>query len=281
MRVRRLAILAIGAGLLFGGCSSATSPAPTGGAPTGGAPTLGPASQTVAPTAAAVAAPSTASASAPGPASPEATPAPTSAPTYATPEDAVTACLLGVAHDDADAILAASAVDEMATGFDFSAYVDRLRWLYPVNMMAPATDPLYVAANRATETKAILTEARNLIYSLLSTETLDKGSVADKTRADAFVSQVDPKQLAGLVIVKIQFPNPSLENDAKYKDAMLASARTYGADDKTERVAYVVLGKQSFGVGITLLRYGNGWKVSDLYSDLAGTSVYGFAQRLP
>src|SRR4051794_24141369 len=45
----------------------------------------------------------------------------------ATPEEAVAAYLTALAAGDVDALLAATAVDEMATGFDLVAYVDRLR----------------------------------------------------------------------------------------------------------------------------------------------------------
>ena len=241
MLTGRLAILVIVAALLGVGCSDTKSPA---GAPVSSA---------------------------------EATPA----ATYATPEDAVTAYLTGVARADPAAILAASAVDEMSAGFQLGLYVDRLKVMMPTQWMAPATDPFYIQVNKSWETSQILTRVRNLAYSLLSTEKLD-GSVilADRAKADAFATQVDPKALAGLTVQEVRFPRASLKNDAKLLANEAAMAKVYGADERTERVALIALGQDTYLVGFMLLRYGSGWKVSDQYSDLAGSDPLGTAKAI-
>lgn len=265
MRTGRLAVLAILAALLCVGCSDTKSPA-------AGSSTAAPPSVAGAPASAAALASTAAPAS-----TAEATPA----ATYATPEDAVTAYLAGVAKADPDAILAASAVDEISAGFEFGLYVDRLQVMMLTQSMAPASDPFYIQINKSWETYQILTRVRNLAYSLLSTEKLD-GSVipADKAKADAFAAQVDPKGLAGLTVKEVRFPLASMKNDAKYLKNMAAMAKVYGADESMERAALIALGQNTYTVGFTLLRYGNGWKVSDQYSALAGTDTLGTAKAI-
>ncbi len=253
MRTGRLAVLAIVAALLGVGCSDAKSPA-------AGSSTPAPPSVAGAPASTSAAIP---------------------AATYATPEDAVTAYLTGVARADPAAILAASAVDEMSAAFQFGLYVDRLKVMMLTQSMAPATDPFYIQINRSWETTQILTRVRNLAYSLLSTEKVD-GSVivADKAKADAFAAQVDPKGLAGLTVKEVRFPRASMKNNARLLGNEAALAKVYGADEATERVALIALGQNTYAVGFTLLRYGTSWKVSDQSSALAGSDPLGTAKAI-
>jgi len=55
------------------------------------------------------------------------------------------------------------------------------------------------------------------------------------------------------------------------------SGAVQGADELTERVALVMLEGQGYLVGFTLLRYGDGWKVSSQSPPLAGTPSTGVA----
>ena len=198
---------------------------------------------------------------------------------FATPDDAVRHYLAGVSAGDAAMIVEASAVDEMSHGFDFAAQVDRLKAMELTNGLAPAEYPLFADIDRAVVSARILGQAKMLVYSLLTSETLD-GSIivpADRARGDAFVSEVDPSRLAGLSVQDVRYSDAKHENDPRVLENAARQAAIYGADDLTERLALVDLDGQLYEVGFTLLRYGDDWKVSSQAAVLGGTPVLGTA----
>jgi hypothetical protein len=200
----------------------------------------------------------------------------------ATPEDAVRAYLAGVAAGDVDAILAASAVDAMSSGFRTDAYVDRLRMYDFLNAPAPAEHPFFVETNRVRLAARIMGQVQMLAYSLLTDETLDGPPIVitDQTWAEAFVAAADPARLADLTVLDVAFPAPDLEQDQGLLDAMARSAAVYGADEQTERLATLAFEGGMYELGFTLLRYGDSWRVSSQTSPLAGTSAFGTARRV-
>ena len=58
------------------------------------------------------------------------------------------------------------------------------------------------------------------------------------------------------------------------------SAREFGADEQTDRVALLDFEGEAFAIGFTLLRYGDGWKVSSQASVLSGLPTWGAAQPM-
>lgn len=193
-----------------------------------------------------------------------------------TPEDAVAAYLEGVAHRDFAAILAATAVEEMSAGFDFVAFVDRLRSL---NAMAPApgADPLYLEINRAAFTAQIARQVQFLAYGLLTSTPITEGRTApmDRTGAEQFARAVDAAQLAGIALVAVAVPKPAVINSERYRANAVKIAGVYGADESTERLALVRLVGRHYAIGFTLLRFGETWKVSSQSSPVAGTNALG------
>ena len=204
------------------------------------------------------------------------------APGFATPEEAVRAYLAGVADADMAQVLASAAIDEAAEGFDFVAYTERLRAWLPFISPAPATDPFLVEMNRAQQTAQLLGQTRMLVYSLLTTEDLEGGTVApvDGAWARAFIDQVDLSRLAGLYVVAVMPADAELQALQRYLDNAAKQAATQGADELTERVAVVLFEDQGYTVGFTLLRYGDGWKVASQSSAIVATSVTGVATRI-
>lgn len=200
----------------------------------------------------------------------------------ATPEDAVTAYVAGIAAGDADAILGASAVEEMATGFDFAAFTERLRAMALATSLAPSEYPLFGESNRYQQASWILGQVRNLVYGLLSGEEIDGRVIApvDAERIAAFVAAVDPARLAGLVVLEVRGPEPELASDERYLENVARMAAIYGADEMTERLALIELDGSTYGLGFTLLRYGDAWKVSNQTSALAGTTAFGTAEPM-
>jgi hypothetical protein len=197
----------------------------------------------------------------------------------ATPEDAVRAYLAGVVHADANAILEASAIEEMATGFRFDLLTERLNAMLPTTTLAPANYPFYADVNRATQSSLLLGQARNLMYSLLSFETIDGSVIApvEAARAATFVEQVDPARLANLEVLDIRPADPYFAEKPVYLENTAKQAAVYGADEQTERVALVSLDGATYAVGFTLMRFDDSWKVSSQVSNLAGTTSLGTA----
>ena len=200
-------------------------------------------------------------------------------PAFATPEDAVRHYLAGIAAGDAGMVLEATAVDDISTGFRFAQSVDRVQSMILTTGLAPAEYPLFSDMDRVFSASQILFEAKMLVYSLLSTETIDGSTIApaDKARADAFVAQVDPSRLAGLTVLDIRYPNAKWEHDEKNLKNEASYAAIYGADGFTQRVALVSLDGNLYEVGFSLLRYGDRWGISDQVAPLGDTTVLGAA----
>ncbi len=197
----------------------------------------------------------------------------------ATPEDAVRAYVAAVGAGDVDAILATTAVDEMAERFDFQAYSERLRSIPVAYSLAPSQYPMFATMNRYQQAALILGQVRNLAYGLLSDETID-GSIiapADAARIEAFVAAVDPSRLAGLTVDDVRVPEPDLATSERYLAHTATTAAIHGADELAERLALIELDGQTYGLGLTLLRYGDAWKVSSQSSALANTTSLGTA----
>jgi hypothetical protein len=199
----------------------------------------------------------------------------------ATPEAAIAAYIDGVVAHDLDAILAATSVEPMSENFDLEAYVDRLRVLN-VSVPAPATDPMYVAINRASFTAKIAEQVQFLTYGLLSATGVDKGRSLqmDRAGASAFVNELDLSRLDGLNMLQIfEFEYPADRKD-RYLASIAAQALTFGADEKVERGAVLEFEGARYIVGFTLLRYGDTWGVSSQSSDVMGTSSLGSPEQI-
>ncbi len=210
-----------------------------------------------------------------------ASPAP-SAPTAValnTPEAAVTEYLEGLAAGDTTRILAACAVAQSAAGFDFAAFIERLRAYVPAGSMAPAQYPFYVDINRAEQSWQCLHGARSLAYSLLSTEDLVSQPLydLDAARVEQIVRDLDPARLANMQLLGVGAPTPSIMATERYKANAAALAAVYGADESTERVALLSLDGATWLAGFRLMRYGDTWSISAPSSPLAGTSAMGNA----
>ena len=195
---------------------------------------------------------------------------------YKTPEHAIAAYIEGVAAQDLDKVLAATAIDKMSAEFDFIAYVDRLRSLTMV-APAPAGEPMFEAINKAAFTAQISRQVLFLTYGLLTTSELVQGKTVlmDAAGAAAFENEADPARLEGLTLSKVGLPMASMMSDERYLTNAASQAATYGADELTERVALLTLDGASYLIGFTLLRYGRDWGVSNQTSALAGTSSSG------
>jgi hypothetical protein len=208
---------------------------------------------------------------------PSAVPAASPSAIFSTPEAAITAYLDGVKQQDVSAVFAAGAIDDVAQDFDFKAYANRLQAMPLVTSPAPAEYPFYAEMNRVRRQNEILSQVRNLAYSLLSAETIDGSVIANpgSERVQAFVTDVDPSRLSGIELVQIGAPSPDLLTSTRFQENASKQAAIYGADELTERVALLSFEGKDYLLGFTLLRYGDSWKVTYQTSNLAGTSALG------
>jgi hypothetical protein len=200
---------------------------------------------------------------------------------FASPEAAIRAYLAAVAAGDVEAILAASAAEEMARGFRFDLQAERLRSMMLATSLSPAEYPMFADINVAAQSFWLLGQVRNLVYGLLSGEEIDGRPIMvvdDPARVERFVANVDPSRLAALAVEDIRFSNAAFEDDPRWLENAARTAATYGADELTERLVLFSLGDQLYDLGFTLLRYGDGWKVANQNANLAGTSAFGTAR---
>jgi hypothetical protein len=91
---------------------------------------------------------------------------------------------------------------------------------------------------------------------------------------------VDPARLGDLSVLDIRLPEPEAATDERYLENVARIAATYGADELVERLALIELDGETYGVGFTLLRYGDAWLVSSQASVLGNTSAIGTAEPM-
>jgi len=198
----------------------------------------------------------------------------------ATPEDAVRQYLAGVAANDADQVLGACAIDEVATHFQFEQQAVRLSAIVPTTFLLPTSYKFYADLNRYAQTYQIFAELRGLAYSLLTTKPVDQViTPVTADQAQQLVTDLDPSRLAGLTVVSVKFPVARFATDARTLSNFAAQAKVYGADEWTERLALFQLNGKYYAVGFTLVRYGSDWKVLNQISNLAGMPATGAAQQ--
>src|SRR5690606_13082527 len=148
--------------------------------------------------------------------------------------------------------------------------------------LAPTEYPMFGEMNRYQQAAQILAQVRNLTYGLLSDETIDGRIIApvDEAQIAAFVASVDPSRLAGLTVLDVRLPEPEAVTDERFVEIMARSAASYGADEMTERLALVEFEGETWGVGFTLIRYGDTWRVSSQQSVLGNTTAFGTAEPM-
>jgi len=200
-------------------------------------------------------------------------------PGFATPEDAIRHFAGALATGDFDGAIEACAVREQAEGFDFPGYVERFKSHMAVTMPAPATSDFFRDLNAASTLGSLATQAKVLVYSFFVTEGLGGQSVsADRAYAEGFQQAVDASKLASLKLLRIDPPKKSHLWNAHNIQNFDRTARLFGADAMTERIALYDLDGKTFAGGFGLYRFPSGWKICRLASNLAGLPVTGAAQ---
>jgi hypothetical protein len=120
-------------------------------------------------------------------------------------------------------------------------------------------------------------QVKMFVYSLLTSCSLSSDPVYDLTDQELtdLINSLDPANIAGLKTVSIDIPEPDVIGSEKNVENFTKTASLKGAEELTERIAlFEFEGKYYLG-GFQLMRYDTGWKITGLYSNLAGTSALG------
>jgi hypothetical protein len=200
--------------------------------------------------------------------------------TFKTPDEAITAYLGGAARNDIRKILQACAINEIGKNFKFDLYAERLGGMN-LQYLSPADYQFYSEMNKMQLSAQILSQVKNLSYSLLSGEKVDSSPIfqADAERVNRFIKDVDPQKLSKIELKKISPPNKAVMSDNRYLENAAKSARVYGADESTERVALFSFEQNYYYLGFTLLRFGGNWKIISQNSPLANADTLGTAKK--
>jgi hypothetical protein len=195
---------------------------------------------------------------------------------FPTAENAVYAYIYGVSQLDFDAVIAVTAVDEMAEGLDFLGFVG---WLGAMTsqLPAPSNHPFLVEVNRAVFKAGIAKQLQMLVYGLMTTSEIvdNKVVVIDEAGVAAFEAQIDASRLSGIELIKVGIPNPTLLNSESNLFNMARNAKSLGADEATERIALITFEGDHYMLGFSLLRYGDNWKIRFQVSGLGGGNPMG------
>jgi hypothetical protein len=171
----------------------------------------------------------------------------------------------------------ACAIDEAAEGFDFEGTVNRVKVLLPLTMPAPSQYGFFRDCNRAAQAGTMANQAKMFVYSLLSSCKLSADPVyelTDEELKDLMIS-LDPVNVEALKTLRIDIPMPDIMGSDMNIENFTKMANLRGAEEATERIALFEFGGEYYLGGFQLMRYDTGWKITGLFSNLAGTSPLG------
>jgi hypothetical protein len=204
-------------------------------------------------------------------------------PVFTKPEDAIHHFAAALSENDLQKALQACAVEEYAKGFDFVGMVDRLKTLMPIQQMAPSEYDLFVEMNKISAMGTLVNQMKMMIYSFFVPEVKDGKPMyvgVGMDDAKKFAEAVDPGKLKNLKLLRIDPPVQNILNSEKNIENFQKMAVLYGAQEMTERIALYELDGKTYLGGFGLLRYGDGWKILRLNSNLAGLSAMGTVEEI-
>ncbi len=209
------------------------------------------------------------------------------AKTFGSPEEVIRSFMAGIGSNNVEQILASCDFDEQGQGFDFTAFVLRLRSIVPTSQL-PTDYTLYREFNIARRKSQLLDQVRWFALSLLSTEEqvtrgetliLDTNDPQTADRLSRFVAAIDPSNLASIRVERIG--TPSASRVPKYVENAAAGAKAMGADEMAERLVLFSFQGKLYYAGFTVFRYSQNWKIGSLYANsYPGEGPLGSAQEI-
>ena len=199
---------------------------------------------------------------------------------FESPEAAIAHFIGGLASNDFHKALQACAIGSQAAAFDFKKLARRLDAIVWTSMLAPSNHALYVRLNEAELISRIARQVKFFCFSLLSEEVDFFAMVPQPSdeRLDGFLKASNPARLSTLKIVKIGAP--AVLKQTKIRNTLMESAKSYGAQDSTERLVLLEFEQKTFGEGFQLFKYGRAWRINSLSAPILNTAASGAAGRV-
>jgi hypothetical protein len=203
---------------------------------------------------------------------------------FSTPEDAIKYFIERLKAQDINGALSACAINEMAKGFDYAAFAERIKSLQPLAVTnLPSDYKEFIEYNRIKITKDIMLQmiafsstfyVSEKYWKLLNTPI----QLSSDVDPESLIKQLDPSKISGLKILDI---GKSSKNDTTVNRKNQKSiAKTYGADDEQFRTVLYEYDGDYYAGGFTLIEYGNRWQIANLVDPIAGISAYGAPIKL-
>lgn len=199
---------------------------------------------------------------------------------FDTPEKAIEYFVSGIAENDLDKALSASAVNEAGAGFDFTQNAKRTDTIFPMNMNAPADYDFFAQVNSASMAGSLAAQVKGFCYGFFYEDELNQpAEVESEDAIGDFIKAVDPAALKELQVKRIDAPYPDAMEKDEVKDALAATAAVYGAQEATERIALFDLDGKLYWGGFTLLQYNGNWKICTLQSMVVNQAATGAVEK--
>lgn len=204
---------------------------------------------------------------------------------FSTPEDAINYFAGCLEQGDYEGCLKACAIGEMAKGYDYKAFAERIMSLQAIQMSyLPSEYEQYAAYNASKFEQQILIQMACFTVSLNLPEEY-KGLVDGVMMPleggkfpDELIGLLDPANIRGLKIVKIE--KAAVHDDERNRENQKKQAAIYGADDVQFRTVLYELNGEYYAGGFTLIEYGGRWLIQNMSDPLAGISAYGMPIKL-
>ena len=205
----------------------------------------------------------------------------TASKSFSTPEDAIEYFVGCIKNSDLNGALGACAVNEMAEGFDFEEYTQRLRVIQPfITSYLPSEYGEYADYNRYKVSQQIAMQAMNFVMALSIPEDytgLVEGTVIpidedDSTPKD-IIKAIDPSDISGLEIIDIG--KAEKHDSERNRENQQRLAKCFGADDLQFRTVLYKYDGDYYVGGFTVIEYNGKWLIDNLSDPLAGIPAYG------
>ena len=199
----------------------------------------------------------------------------------ASPEEAVEQFFAALSAQDVEAMLSLCDIEGYCERFSFEDYTARMQMSALGNISAPTEYPFYRELMVYERQRDFVFRIRALAYSLL---TVDEGmedylngapmSNVDGAWAAEFAKTVDPAQLQGLEVLRVDENQREIQSDSRTQENLRAANL---ADNVVSRSALLELDGKLFCKSFLLAEIDGGWQVAAMYSPISGESAMGAA----
>jgi hypothetical protein len=190
---------------------------------------------------------------------------------FETPEAAIKHFVERLAANDLAGAFEACVINE-GDSINYEAYYKNKKIMSPLLSLSSSQYPIFAQINRISILASLSHQVKMMLYSLTSDINIEELMNLDEKKILSFIDSSDPRKISGLTIVKMKLPAAIMNSDEARKEAM-EWAKSYGADDSTERIVLYKLNETYYWGGIYLLKYGKYWRIYSLYSNYAGNRL--------